>query len=364
MEAAMFHIDFDNIEPQVLCHAGQEKLIPQILDGLKNYDLRHHFILFSSGTTGGDLKGYAISKAALFTNADAVNKHFGLTRNDVWGLSLPTYHVGGLSVLARAELLGNKIIDARSWNPKSWIDKMQEVTITTVVPTQLYDLVKPQIKAPKNLRYLVVGGDFLSSGLKEKAMELGWPVIRTFGMSEVCSQLASTKIPASDELQLLPIHQIKTDAEDRLLVKSEALFTLKFTLGEKFQVSMAHDLCDTEGFYQTQDRIKLTDSGLTHLGRMGEEIKIAGHLTDFASLKDILQNYLLEAGLFGKMELSLEDDERKGKRLVLLGINEFLKQEHIEQISRLLHPVKIDDIRSVTDFARTALGKLKSDQKT
>src|SRR5690606_34005827 len=108
-----------------------------------------HFILFSSGTTGG-VKGYAISKEALFSNARASNEHFKMTAHDVWGLSLPVYHIGGLSVLVRAHLLSNKVIDARHWNPEKWTNTIQEATITTIVPTQLYDLVKRGIRAPKH----------------------------------------------------------------------------------------------------------------------------------------------------------------------------------------------------------------------
>lgn len=355
----MFDVDFDNIEPQVLAHHSQMHLAPTILKGLKKYDLRHHFILFSSGTTGGDLKGYAISKEALFTNADAVNKHFNLSKKDVWGLSLPIYHVGGLSVLARADLYKNRIIDARSWDPHSWSKKMEEVTITTVVPTQLYDLVKRQIKPSPHLRYLVVGGDFLSSGLKDAAMKLGWPVIRTFGMSEVCSQLASTLNPKSDELKLLPIHQVKTNEDQRLLVKSEALFTLQFRLGEKLLVETAQELCDQEGFYATSDRAEVFGDTIKHLGRLGDEFKIAGHLVNLNSLKDSLGSFLVEKNLFGQMEFSLEDDERKGKKLVLLSLPIPSLNYLLDEFREKINPVKLDDVRIVQSFERTHLGKLK-----
>ena len=355
----MFHINFDHLLPQVLCHPTQSFLVPKILDGLKNYELHHHFILFSSGTTGGELKGYALSQNALFANANAVNKHFNLTKNDIWGLSLPTYHVGGLSVLARANLLGNKIIDVRHWDPLSWQKKMEDVTITSVVPTQLYDLVRLNIRPSKNLRYLIVGGDFLSSGLKERAMALGWPVIRTFGMSEVSSQIASSQNPNSDQLEILSIHKIKIGMDQKLLIKSDSLFTLKFVVQDSIVVTPSSELCDIEGYYPTQDRAEITGNTLKHLGRLGDEFKIAGHLINFGELKEILQNELLKENLFGQMEFILEDDERKGKRLVLLGLPGTMLSERIKSLSDLIHPVKIDQIKEVPSFSRTDLGKLK-----
>lgn len=354
----MFNVDFDKIEPQLLAHDSQMHLATEILSHLKKYDLRHHFILFSSGTTGGDLKGYAVSKEALFTNADAVNKHFKLTRADVSGLSLPTYHIGGLSVLARADLLGNKVIDARKWNPDSWAEKMKDVSITTVVPTQLYDLVQKGMRPSSALRYIIVGGDLLSSGLKEEAMKLGWPVIRTFGMSEVCSQLASATHPDSDDLEVLPIHQVKTDESKRLLVKSEALFTLQFKMGKTFEVQLAEELCDKDGFYKTSDRAEIHGNTIRHLGRIGDEFKIAGHLVNFNTLRNELSTYLVKHHLYNQMEFSLQDDPRKGKKLVLLTLQK-VSEDQFSEISKLISPVKIDEVEVVVSFERTALGKLK-----
>lgn len=353
----MFDVNFDNPAPQLLCHPDQKQYEKIILEKLNPYFLRDHFILFSSGTTGGDLKGYALSKKALFTNAEAVNKHFNLTSSDVWGLSLPLYHVGGLSVLARAHLLGNRVIDGRKWNPVEWVKKMEEVTITTLVPTQLYDLVRNNLTPPENLRYVIVGGDFLSTKLREKAISLGWPVIRTFGMSEVCSQLASSRTPESDDLEILFPHEVKIQ-EERLLVKSQSLFTLEFSLGEKFRVSTAKELCDEEGFYYTKDRARVTDNIIFPLGRIGEEFKVSGHLIDMVSLKNSLEAFLLEKNLFQKMELIVEPDERTGHRLVLLFLKEVSPNDAQDFLKTIL-PIKVDDMKAIDSFHRTSLGKLK-----
>jgi O-succinylbenzoic acid--CoA ligase len=357
MEELMFDVDFENPPPQLICHPDYRIHEKTILEKLNPFFLRDHLILFSSGTTGGDLKGYALSKKSLFANAEAVNTFFGLTSNDVWALSLPIYHVGGLSVLARAHLLKNKIIDARSWDPEIWVEKIKEATITTIVPTQLYDLVKKGLKPSPNLRYLIVGGDFLSSELKNKAIALGWPVIRTFGMSEVSSQLASAKTPESDELEILPIHEVKIQ-DERLLVKSKALFTLEFQMGEKFKVNTAKEL-SSEGFYLTKDRALVQDNVITPLGRMGDEIKIAGHLINLTQLKDILSTWLLQNGLYNKVELAIEDDERKGKKLILIALKEADSDTLLAEVSKLVRPAKIDELRIVEAFNRTHLGKLK-----
>jgi o-succinylbenzoate---CoA ligase len=358
MESLMFNVDFDNPAPQLICHPDLKIHEQEILTRLNPFFLRDHFLLFSSGTTGGELKGYAISKKALMANAEAVNNHFKLTKDDVWGLSLPVYHVGGLSVLARAHLLSNKVVDARSWNPEKWHEKIKDVTITTIVPTQLYDLVKKGLRPSPRLRFLIVGGDFLSTKLKEEALKLGWPVIRTFGMSEVCSQLASSSVPDSDDLIVLPLHEVRSE-DGRLLVKSRALFTLEFIMGEKFKINTARELCSKDGFYYTKDRVEIHGNFIVPLGRMDDEFKSAGHLVNTNQLKDTLHAWLLANNLYNKMELVVEDDERKGKKLVLLSLKEIYSQEKVEAILQKLKPQKIDEVRIVDSFKRTALGKLK-----
>lgn len=352
----MFNVDFSHKSPQVLCHKNYEHHIPSLLKKLEPYHLEDHFIMFSSGTTGGDLKGYALSKTALFKNASAVNDFFRLNSSDVWALSLPVYHVGGLSVLARAQLLGNQVRDVRQWSVHDWSQRIQSATVTSLVPTQLYDLVKNKITPPKSLKKIFIGGDFLSSSLKQKALDLGLPVIRTFGMSEVCSQLASCETPESNDLKILPIHKVKTK-DSRLYVKSDSLFTLEFHLGEVFRVFKAEELCDEEGFYKTNDRAALHGNLITPLGRLGDEIKVSGHLVNFNSLRDTLSTFLMEKELFQTMEFLIENDERKGKKLVLLIQGEDHK-ELVDELKERISPVKIDDLRFVSSFNRTSLGKL------
>jgi o-succinylbenzoate---CoA ligase len=161
--------------------------------------------------------------------------------------------------LARAHLLGSKCVDLGLWQPESWVQKitLEKVTVTTVVPTQIFDLVQKKLAAPATLKFLIVGGDYLSAHLERMALDLGWPIIRTFGMTEVCSQLASTTAPGDADLKVLPIHQVKTDENELLLIKSSALFTLQFKYKEKLLINYAEQFCDPAGFYRTSDMARL-----------------------------------------------------------------------------------------------------------
>lgn len=358
MERPLFDVNFDE-EFKIITHPDLREARERLRLELTHLDFTSHYAIFSSGTSSRELKGYILSEKAMEANARAVNEWFSLSSDDVWGLSLPVYHVGGLSVLVRAKLLGNKIIDLRKWDPLRWYKTLtdEKVSITTVVPTQLYDLVKNNLNSPEKLRYLIVGGDFLPEELEIRARALGWPVIRTYGMTEVCSQLASGK-KTGDKPEVLPIHEVRTTSEKILQVKSPSLFTAVFNLGEKLQLTFSHDLVDQDGFYTTQDRVQLSGRTVHPLGRMNQEIKIAGHLTNIFTLKDSLASTLLNQGLYGKAELQVESDERKGNRLILLHQN--LPENILSVIAEGLRPAKLDEVRMVSDFTRTELGKLKS----
>lgn len=352
----MFNIKFNQKENQFLYHERFKDVAKKIEPQLKH--LENHFFLFSSGTTSLDPKGYAISEKALFANAQAVNDFFNLTQDDVWGLTLPWFHIGGLSVIARSHLLGAKLVDLTGkWEPLEWVKKLSEekVTITTVVPTQIFDVVKHKLQAPPCLKYIIVGGDFLSSELANRAIELGWPVIKTFGMTEVCSQLASAKTVEDNTLLLLPIHKAKVDDEKRLWVKSKALYTLEFIYKDhQVQTQLAESRCDPEGFFLTSDLAEIRNGELIHLGRKDDQIKIHGRLTSVNTLRDLLYTYALKHNLYGELELSVIDDPRSGKNIEIQFTNDLAQNE----LNTLFHPIK-PVYRKLSHFQRTDLGKLK-----
>jgi O-succinylbenzoic acid--CoA ligase len=357
MEVFVYDVDFIE-EFKIITHPSLTEARDRLRNELAHLDFTSHFAIFSSGTSSQKLKGYILSEKAMEANANAVNEWFSLTSQDVWGLSLPVYHVGGLSVLIRAKLLGNKIVDLRKWDPLSWHQTLikENVTITTIVPTQLYDVVKNKITSPETLKHLIVGGDFLATELETRARSLGWPMIRTYGMTEVCSQLASGKIPG-DKLQLLPIHEVKTTSEGILTIKSPSLFTAQFVLSEKLQLTFSQDLIDENGFYETADLVGIAGNTLKPMGRKNDEIKVAGHLTNVFALKDSLAKVLLQHGIFGQAELIVERDERKGYRLVLL--HQTMESDTLKEIADALRPAVIDETREIENFSRTDLGKLK-----
>ena len=211
-----------------------EKTSESLMTIWKNLKLRNHVFLCSSGTSSGTrIKSYALSKDALFANARAVNEFLNVTSNDVWMQSLPSYHVGGLSIIFRTIAANNKRVEWYSkWNPFKFYEFLlsENINYCSIVPTQLYDLVKNKLSSPPGLKGIFVGGDFMSEALANKALQLNWPIIQTFGMTEVCSQLASSYYQNINNglLDILPVHNVFSDNEN-FRVFSPCLFTLILT---------------------------------------------------------------------------------------------------------------------------------------
>jgi O-succinylbenzoic acid--CoA ligase len=348
---------FDLKEHQILLASAHQNQAPLILKAIKDHLPTKHYIILSSGTTGEKLKGYALSEEALLANARAVNNFYNIDAKDVWALSLPQYHVGGLSVLARAHLLGNKVILTPKWNATSWIKTIdqEKVSLSTIVPTQLFDLVQFKLQPPKSLRALIVGGDFMSDELEAMGLRQGWPIYRTFGMTEVCSQLASSRILGSKKLEILPIHKAQV-IDERLLVKSESLFTLQLTIADKIEVHFAREYCNKDNFLITQDMAELENNTLIPLGRVDEKIKISGRLYDLLDIRNVLEKVALELNEFKKVEVSVEQDERKGQKLILNVLKDV--KDKSPYLKALL-PLVPDEIIYHDEYLRTDLGKLK-----
>ena len=191
---------------------------------------RSHIFILSSGTTNSsvqDFKWIALSKSAFLTSASEVNRHLGSgqssNRKDICLHVLPDFHVGGLSILARSYLSGASVVRLLKWNVREFESLIIErkVTLTSLVPAQIFDLVQCQIQCPVSMRAVLVGGGALTVELYKKGRALGWPLLATYGMTEACSQIATSELDAnyrlpeigfSPDLVLLPHWDVRSGA--------------------------------------------------------------------------------------------------------------------------------------------------------
>jgi o-succinylbenzoate---CoA ligase len=237
-----------------------------------SFSLPAHVLLATSGTTGS-LKLTALSKRAMLVSAAAVNRHLQSDSRDVWACVLPTFHVGGLSIHARAFLSGARVVTA-AWDPHEFV--RLGATLAALVPAQVRDLVEAGLAPPASLRAVVVGG-----GALDPVLIQDWPLLPSYGMTECCSQVATAR-PGSPELVLLDHVEARTEEDGRLAIRSEALLTGYVTEEVGFTDPRQ------DGWFVSDDIATLKGRVLRVQGRRGDFVKIGGESVDLGRLDRIL----------------------------------------------------------------------------
>ena len=329
---------------------------------------RQGWCLFQTSGTEGRRKWVALTKAALQASASAVNDHFAVSSADRWLLALPIWHVGGFGILARAfaagvpvEVLGGK------WDARAFAQRAVEmgVTLSSLVPTQVFDLVSAGIAAPRSLRVVLVGGGALSEEIRQAALELGWPLRTTYGMTETASQVASEPLEGG-EMEVLPIWQPVTDAEGVLTIRGAALakgYAIRESSGWHWEA------IDSIRGLRTRDRVSLVSTGgkclLRFAGRESGIIKILGELVAMGPIQSRLDALRLELNLRnGDAAVCDLPDERAGARLVLAvsGMPQEAADELRKALNRNLRPFEqAQSVLILRQIPRSELGKVRQD---
>lgn len=247
-------------------------------------DLEGHIFFPTSGSTGTP-KWVALSKDALLLSAGAVNDHLQVNDTSHWGLALPIHHVGGFGVAARAYKAGCRLhVFGRRWNAQaftSWL-AAENVSHTSLVPTQVVDIIRAGQRAPRCLQVLVVGGGRLDNTQGNASRALGWPVLASYGMTESCSQIATQAMDDlgseyhAAPLPLLPVWRAACGGDGHLRIAGPALFS--GIVSNKSGGWIYQKRIGT--WHETSDLVRLDGDMLTPLGRVDCLVKIFGKLVD------------------------------------------------------------------------------------
>jgi o-succinylbenzoate---CoA ligase len=326
-------------------------------------ELAGHVLFETSGSSGAP-KWIALSKNALRVSAAAVNRHLEVTRDSCWGLALPLRHVGGFGVAARAHAAGCGLVSFNErWNPciyQKWLVD-HHVTHTSLVPTQVHDLVAAGLRASGCLRAVVVGGGHLDAATGRAARVLGWPVLASYGMTEAASQIATQELASLTAtyepapLPLLPIWQTKVDDDGRLLIAGDALFS--GTLEKQDGAWVFKKLSST--WYPTSDRARLEHDMITPMGRSDSLVKVLGELVDVAEIERELLALADGALAPGAFIVAAIPDARTGHALVPVFESSSAAVETIVATynAQAAGPRRLRQHVILSSFPRSALGK-------
>lgn len=287
-----------------------------------SHHLPAHVWIATSGSTAtlpGQVKWVGLSKEALLHSALAVNRHLQSSPSDTWIHCLPDFHVGGLGIWARSTLSGAKVIDCKGpsvkWDPIAFYEAIcaHQGTLTSLVPTQLFDLLSLGLHAPPSLRAAIIGGYRLSEPLAIKAKELGWPILPSYGSTECASQVATTDL-GSPHLKILSHMQVRQTDQGRLSIKSDALFTC-YALVHGKEVSFVDP--KEEGWFHTEDMGHVEGGILRIEGRSGSVVKVAGENVSLTKLETLFENLKAQREVQDDLALIAFPDQRLGHAIHL-----------------------------------------------
>lgn len=288
-----------------------------------------YLYLATSGTTKRP-KWAKLTLENLLASALHPHPDLVLTPQDACFLSLSLHHIGGLMIAIRAILAGARILLPDR--------DLKEATLLSFVPLQLKRLLEEKKDLPR-LRALLLGGETIPHHLCLEAAKRGLPLYPTYGMTEMSSQIATSKFDPNTPIQFspLPLRELDISEEGELFVKGPMLFCGYDDLPSPFHGE----------WFPTKDLATYKNASLSILGRKDNMIISGGeniHLEE-------IEQALMELPYVASCTLKKRKDSEYGERpIALIDLSwpvskETIRKDLIGKLERFKVP-SLDDIQA------------------
>jgi len=227
-------------------------------------------IVPTSGSAGHP-RGVVLTPRNITAAVEASRSRLGNDSRDRWLLTLPLFHVGGLSVIWRSFTAGGSVELHEGFDAVAVARSLRgrSVSMASLVPTMLHRILEVDPGPYGRIKGVLLGGAPASRDLVERGLAAGLPVLQTYGMTETCSQIVT--VEPGKEWQslgtagrLLDGFALSID-EGEILVDGPAVSP--GYLGEAPRI----------GPYRTGDLGRFDDEGrLIVVGRIGDVIVTGG----------------------------------------------------------------------------------------
>lgn len=228
-------------------------------------------LFIATSGSEGEPKLVALSHAALTASADSSTAALAADEHDCWLSCLPQTHIGGQAILARALASGGTLRLHDAFDADAgWREiATGAVTQISLVPAMLACLLDLADAPPNGLRSALIGGAALSASLRQRALDAGWPIRPSYGMSETAAMIAllsptTTRDAWKPGLVGKPLDgvELRIDSAGHICIRAPQLMSGYLDAQGQFTDTLR------DGWFVTGDRGELDASGqLSVLGR-------------------------------------------------------------------------------------------------
>jgi len=235
-------------------------------------------IVFTSGSSGVP-KAVAHTQAQHLASARGLLAVFPFQQHDCWLLSLPMYHVSGLSILYRW-LSAGACLKIGSGQLE---EDIEGVTHASLVATQLRRLLGHH--QPLRLSHVLLGGSDVPLSLCQQARDSGIEIWLGYGMTEAASTVTAKPtddIPSAG--RVLPNRQVQL-RHKRIYIAGDTLASGYYHQGRLVP------LVDAQGWFDTKDVGQWVDGELRIIGRVDNQFISGGENIHCEEIEAVLNRH-------------------------------------------------------------------------
>jgi fatty-acyl-CoA synthase len=332
-----------------------------------------HLILYTSGTTGFP-KGAVLSNRKTFFNALNANIFYRLTPEDIFLVSRPLFHSGGLLVDSTPALYkGATVIYKRRFSPEEYLETVEKYHVTIMETSATFlnfmlnecDLGTYQLAS---LKSYYTGGERISTTLLKGYHERDIPLSQIFGMTEtsivtwlsthdaVRKRGSVGKPVLHGEVRIVnhEMEPVKPGETGEVVVGGPILMTGYWNRTEVTRKVVR------DGWFHTGDLATIDDEGFMYIVDREKDMFISGGENVYpAEIERLLLTNpkIMDVAVYGVPDQKWGE---VGKASIIVKDKDMSSSEVLEFLRARIGKFKIPKyIEFVDDLPRTATGKIQ-----
>lgn len=272
-------------------------------------------LVFTSGSTGTP-KAVAHSSRQHLHSADGLLQVFHFSYPDCWLLSLPLYHVSGLSIIYRWLLSGATL----KIGTGTLSDDIQGVTHASLVATQLQRLLDSGIEL--SLTHVLLGGSDIPTTLSSQAAQLGIETWVGYGMTEAASTVTAKRVDGKSGVgQVLPHRKVLLHG-NRIWIGGKTLASGYYRQGTL--TSLTND----DNWFDSKDLGQWENSELVIQGRVDNQFISGGENVHCEEIETAL---IKHPDILQVLVIPIEDKEFGARPVALVKVADEIDKVEYEQ---------------------------------